>query len=720
MPIGRTAEITPMFKTILLLLPLLASGGLESSMPAPLVEPAAGVSVPAKHAPESLFAPAIYTLRGAESTGSSLVLLDAAGRETVVATDPRPAHDGSLFTAAHASAFGPFSMTPDGGKVLYTVMGKPSARPRTAPGAPGNPSSGPFGSAFVGGGSGREERFNRRDIDGIFLWNRDSKKTECLWKGDQFIDALKDWARSPQGKALAPFASPQKLVDFNGPKYLFQQTGDHFLLVLSGCAIQIDVTQKTLKPLYVFSKREVDPPHMLWSTASFEGGAWGSEPNGFFVAWQEADGGVHMVDSTEWTTISPAGSVRTQWLPAALRFSRLDSETLLAGTERGVYCLSRNPALPASATVLKSHTPVPARDGAGSYLFRRGKFLRLDKEGEEVWATNLRGVDQSHFLVETPEEVAVLANRNIEYEGNRLECLILNPRTGKVISSERWRLQLPNAAAFAGDFDSAIAKGIACENDWISASQDGITFFSYLHRGMGHDSLTRMGVDGRKRWQIDLGDCRKASYLIETRDKLTVLVKRSQDESTHRLALDPSTGKVLEDIAWPPSAREGACSLTFEFLPDLTVFQTPEGALAWVPSRGKFKAIPEPEGWRGSGEEVAPLRMAAESVDSSGTWASLDSDMMLRPLRIRPLADQVSLAIGGHCLPVPSWNNQGIKTGDKIAPLLSSGSLVSFGPWNGMIGMSRNDTLHIPSTQFPFSPALLAWAAEVLKSSRIP
>ena len=173
--------------------------------------PATEVSRPQGEIPP--FAPALYTLRATQHGGSSLVLLDVQGRETVIATDDRPAKaKGAFGGIAHATHFGPFSATPDLSKVIYTTFGKPG-------GSGGMPIG--IGIGGIGVGVVLRDPFGTAELEGIYLWDQSTGKSERLWDAAALKDIGKTWRDTAEGKTYDGAKKLHKDLELNSPKWIF-------------------------------------------------------------------------------------------------------------------------------------------------------------------------------------------------------------------------------------------------------------------------------------------------------------------------------------------------------------------------------------------------------------------------------------------------------------------------------------------------------------------
>lgn len=384
------------------------------------------------------FAPALYSLKATRQKGSTLVLLDKDGQETVVAQDPRPAKGrGLLGGIAHASHFGPFSMTPDLQHVVYTLFGNPSGPARR-------------GGGLAVGGIGlagtTQAAFGERNFEGIYVWDRTTQTSQCLATSEGLSDLGKAWLKS-QGKALRSAPALHKDVEFNYPTAFFFLKDHRFLWITRSYVLIVDLKTKRISPIWAFP----DGGSYLLDHAALR-------------AWQEQDGTIHAYRANHFLTIQPDGNIRdVPWIP----LQQADDESIPTYTYRGEWPIFFQLAWPQRVLVMsdgvvctrmeqtaeglwektctweKNHSKLLlGESGRNTYLHDHHKISNdslscVDSKGITKWTADLGNCRDDIRIHEADHRLIVFVVRpgNEDDIPTRLQLDLI---TGKILSEETW------------------------------------------------------------------------------------------------------------------------------------------------------------------------------------------------------------------------------------------------------------------------------------------
>lgn len=369
------------------------------------------------------FAPALYTLRATAKEGSSLILLDETGRETVIDKDPRKARGGGGFSSSpfQASFYGVFSGTTGFQKVLFTRYGDADA-----PSLGINRMGGFVHKTFT-------SSFGERDLDSIRLWDRSTGKSEVLWTSDQLKDQLADWVKTPEGTPYQKVNLDDELKA-NRSSYLFQLQGGRFAFLSGASIFELDIQTKKVRLLY--SDLAQDKPS---GAAKFFLGA--REKAAQFAAWQELDGSITALRPGVKIQVGLDGKVETTPLPKGHRVANL-AHGLLAITDGKELSIATPGKEPAAPMKQENSLLQAAEDGQSlfayhhSFSFKEWDFItRLDLEGKPLWTRLVTNGPFGLLLVEDGDHVRALVRRK---PGDQPYRIIIDATTGKEGDADLW------------------------------------------------------------------------------------------------------------------------------------------------------------------------------------------------------------------------------------------------------------------------------------------
>ncbi len=419
------------------------------------------------------FSRAMYSLRATRTQGSSLVLLDATGGETVVHTDARFAKaKGFISGTAHASHYGAFSCTPDLNKAVFTVFGDP-----VQPSATG----GGFGMGGMSFAFAVQGTFGEWDFEGLHVWNRATGKSECLADPDQLKAIGKAWFKTKEGQPFRDAPYLHKDVKTNCPSAFYLLGGQRFLWITRSYVVQVDLETKEIKPLWAFKDQDA----MELEHASLR-------------SWQEADGTVHAFRDNHFLTIGTDGSCKDErWMPliksaSGERYSwkaHRPESVLLSWPERaalfsdGSMCM-RVEALPEGgwkpvAQWELDHSRILVNRSATRYFaynhykLKHDTLTCVDPSGKLQWVTDLGDCRNEINLQEGEGQLFALVLR-VTPGSDTYTRLAINPATGKVASSTPWGVE------DAGTSEDAVAKVPASLEDFACLIPAGEDFLVWL------------------------------------------------------------------------------------------------------------------------------------------------------------------------------------------------------------------------------------------------
>jgi hypothetical protein len=403
------------------------------------------------------FAPALYTLRATGQQGSSLVFLDAEGKETIVATDPRKPKGRGAFGKgdAHATHFGPFNCTPDGSKVIYTLFGKPDKWGSDSGSGnsqmPGFSSMSELQRAF----SYREVlevssagAYAERAFEGVWVWDRATGKSQRLWDLYALEEIGKKWK-------LTSDTAPRPLheeLEMNTPMYLFHLKDEKFLWITASWFMVIDLKDRSCRPIDACDKD-----------------AYANLTESCMHAWQESDGTVRAFRGSRSYRISPEGRGRREnldeahWCNYVLQgdsgFVLADGKKLkfLTRNEKGE--LKEKMTVPSSLTELSlledgqtllGHSATGFRSKSEFVFFAKKltrknnlfgtyshTFQRLASDGKPAWTLELKDLGSPFFhLLQKGNRALMLVRRNADPKG--VHRISVDLATGKVEQDEAW------------------------------------------------------------------------------------------------------------------------------------------------------------------------------------------------------------------------------------------------------------------------------------------
>ncbi len=211
--------------------------------------------------------PCLFSTRATTEMGSSLVLLDQSGQETVVDSDPRTSKGSGVFIAGvpHATHYGPFSMTADASKVIFIKSEKPELSWGTV----------------------------KKDIEGVYVWNNKSRKIEVSWDRKQLEKLLV--ADDKNDLIVALMGEIKNVLSYGGSSYLFHLGNEVFLWIQNKYIFRIDLASNSIKPLV---RQDLMPS------------------DGIFYAWQVSDGSIRIFQGQGVHNISPNGRIESEWFSA--------------------------------------------------------------------------------------------------------------------------------------------------------------------------------------------------------------------------------------------------------------------------------------------------------------------------------------------------------------------------------------------------------------------
>jgi hypothetical protein len=169
-----------------------------------------------------------------------------------------------------------------------------------------------------------------------------------------------------------------------------------------------------------------------------------------------------------------------------------------------------------------------------------------------------------------------------------------------------------------------------------------------------------------------------------------MLIRKSSNNIPHRLKIDPSTGKILEEVAWiEGEPSEKGYKLGFNLLRSAVFLPSKAGSLIWIPSQGPVKGLSNPSQeipWV-PGSALPGNHNLRDGNLGMGGWYRLLEGLRIEPIALVNLGDRPMVRTATGFTPVPSWQNYGFRSAD-------------------------DETFE--SNFYPFSPELARWAETIL------
>lgn len=401
----------------------IAPAFLAATLGAQAPQPTAAPAPAAPAATRLPFAPALYSLRATGGQGSSLVYLDAGGKETVVVTDSRKSKEGFIMGSgtAHATHFGAFNCTPDGSRVVYTLYGNPK-----------KPASVNIGSMMpTGGGIGlyfsASAQFGERSFEGFYVWDQKTGKSQRLWDLSALEEIGKKWR-------ITSDTSPKELfeeLEVNMPTYLFHLKDEKFLWITASWLLLVDLKDRSCRPLDACDK-DINAPLA----------------ESCIHAWQEADGTVRAFRRSRAFKISPEGKVMRETLDEGRWTSCLISAQggLVVGNGEYFKHLDAAGASNTNAPVKAKHDdPFLLEDGAivdhnpsGFAIVGYPNTLRcLEPDGKVRWTREFKACESNTILLREHDGKLLVLIRQKEMPRGP-HRLVLNLETGAIEKDELW------------------------------------------------------------------------------------------------------------------------------------------------------------------------------------------------------------------------------------------------------------------------------------------
>lgn len=293
--------------------------------------------------------------------------------------------------------------------------------------------------------------FRNRDMQGIFLWSKETGKSECLWDWKGIKKALNAWEDSTEGKNFQPKINLRKALESGAPMSIFHLDGPNFLFVAGNVAFYVDIQGKTLRP--AFAAKDVM----------------------FSSAWQDTDGTVFIPDEWRIAMFPPKGEMKTLALEApvgqapwiwaqpknpAMSRNEMNYRPMLGTTGGNFFLVGGHTGLVTEKDVVRAiplregrkpwtmteirdehKNLVPGVDGESFFLIQRPSWIkgdvflaRRDSTGKELWKTNLGDCDPIIHAVESMGKLALLVARDTKL----LARIQLDPTSGKIIEEKVW------------------------------------------------------------------------------------------------------------------------------------------------------------------------------------------------------------------------------------------------------------------------------------------
>lgn len=618
--------------------------------------------------------PSLYLLRATDAQGSSLVFIDEHGRGTIVARDERKAVNSGTFTkVGFASHFGPFAVSADGTRVLYSLVGPPKypvnppdssvSRPpgSMAPGA----TAGNIGASIAASliFSALTPKFPMRELEAFFEWNRNTGVTTKVWDRDALKLAIKNWEKSHNSYPFKDKINFVKSMDHLLPLWIEPLKNGQFALVLPEGIVALDSGNKTVNPFHVVDILEKNPEGM--ASASKET----SQP---FRVWKDSRGEVNWIYMGEWGVLMPDGSVDSRRVPLGWNFQRMGDRVLI-GDGLNAWTVSRRTASREPFSVHSKvkpgdRLPIPGQTGFIELNTQnRIVFLRkLDAAGKVIW-------DEPTGFFQL-ESLAISASHVVCWKGVSRDT---NTDVMELGAGRSIRRALVNSKLefqeFLDRFADPLPTQTKIQHDVLDFDGVDLNLLSYEHNLIDEDRLSKVDVAGNLMWSIGLGKCKNFIFIYRQGANLWAIVRRSGDGLPHRLQIDPARGKVVEDRPWPEAeAVNGGFALGPDLLVGAAILPGKSNTLVWIPSSGPLQGPPD-------GAPVIDLQAGGQIPSSFtlkgparpyGGWYALKEGLVLHPLALVALGDRPMPIPGdGACL-VSSWENYGfmLTAGEFVGP----------------------------------------------------
>lgn len=459
--------------------------------------------------------------------------------------------------------------------------------------------------------------------------------------GDFFTNPIQALAMDPEGRTVM-FITMDKASNFALRKSVGFGFGGVSVSVTMGGYLK-----RALRGIYLWQK-DTGTCQRLWDEKGLEAAS---------DAWKKSPEGKAFKDTVKFHQVITQGGPLTmhhlkgdRFLLAAggclfeIRSSKPSIRPLLATESEPVWASWRTPDGHLWCLALKAQ-----RELAPATISQKGKVISNP-------GITLLPLFEMHQVYEVDQEGTVTPRGLLQgsLDGT------LNAGSTVFASTEMYR----RAYTLEGSITEGLAIGIKEDDGFklIHTSVDGSGYFLLDDRTFGDDTLIRRGADHQERWRINLGSTQGKPQIVESGDTIGILCLQSSSK-LRRFLLNRTSGAVLSDGPWDlHSGGTAGRALTAGLAQRMVSIPTPQGCLVWLPANGgKLHKDFEQVAWLLPATHPKDLQPGPET----GTWYRLDSDLILRPLGGRPLADQVVLILGGQTYAVGHPLHAGIRTGDN-------------------------------------------------------
>ena len=331
----------------------------------------------------------------------------------------------------HASFFGAFSADPGFNQVVY-IKHRNSCSPNNNGGSMAMGMGIGGGRRVVGGAATIRNDFGTHDLEGIYVWNRETGKSTKLWTQAALLKQLSKWVKTPEGLPYK-WVSLKEEIRANQATYLFHMHDNHYTWINGSTAFDLDLGTGQAKITFTDSRDDYVQPEP--QRAAFAGHL-AVDPDlkaiepwecGLTSAQQNADGSLTLLRPGMMVTIQPDGAVKTfdfKALGTVTTF--LGSKAVALQNENGLRVIpmdGKGQALgdedlhqPWATSLL-----LPGTGANGCFAYEHNKvhedtLTRMGLDGKVVWTATRTGPGDppSALLLENPGLHLSVHIRNLE------------------------------------------------------------------------------------------------------------------------------------------------------------------------------------------------------------------------------------------------------------------------------------------------------------------